>query len=104
MGFAAVSALWFIEPFIDTMKFSVRNFGKQMRMGVKELLKNEYIKKISSFYILVGSISWLCMLIFNNTLLVQLGHTNQEIGIIFSVLRIINSLVIIGIIPPIFNF
>ena len=97
-GLSSIIALWFIEPYVDSAKFTLRNYIRQTKQGVKEILKTSYIKTMSLYYILVGSISWACMLVFNNTLLVDLGYNPQEIGITMSAARVLNSLVLFRLI------
>lgn len=94
---AAILSFGFIEPKIDSGKFTLKNYLLQTKYGVKELLKTSHIRQISLFYILVGAISWACMIVFNNTLLVDVGHTNQEVGVIFAVVRVMNSLLLVHV-------
>ncbi|MBP7928295.1 MFS transporter, partial [Patescibacteria group bacterium] len=81
-----------VEPHIDSEKFSLKAYIQKTKDGVRQLVKNEHIKKVSLFYILVGSISWACMLVFNNTLLTDLKYTAVELGITLAAIRLINSL------------
>lgn len=84
----------FKEPVIDTEKFTFIRYVRQTRSGVAELFKNNDIRLISLFYILVGALTWVCQLTFNAMLLTEVGHTALEIGIIFATFRILNSLVL----------
>lgn len=94
---ASAMSWWFVEPDIDSDKFTIKNYLIQTKRGVEELLKTSHIRQISLFYILVGGISWACMLVFNNTLLVDVGHTDKEVGFIMAGIRILNSFLIVNI-------
>lgn len=90
-GFAS---LLFFEPLIDTEKFTLKRYISQTKEGFHEVLRTPYVKRISLFYILVGGITWVCNLIFNMTVLTQKGFTAMELGIILSVIRIVNGVVL----------
>lgn len=90
-GFVVASAT---EPIVDTEKFTVRSYAVKIRSGVQELTKTAYALKLSLYYILIGGITWSCQVLFNNTILVDLGYSPGELGITFGVLRIINSIVL----------
>ncbi len=94
---AAGLSFAFIEPCIDTEKFTLKNYFLQTKHGVRELLKSDHVKEISLYYIFVGAISWVCMLVFNNTILVDVGHNNQEIGLIMGGIRIFNGLLLVQV-------
>lgn len=87
-------SLLFVEPHLDSEKFTLKSYIKQTKIGVQEILQNQYTKAISLFYIAVGAISWSCMMLFNTTILVNVGHSPQEIGIISGIVRIFNSIVL----------
>jgi MFS family permease len=92
-----IACLFFQEPYVDTEKFTLQRYALQTKLGVKELLKNDHIRQISLFYILVGGISWVCQLVFNTSILTELKHTSQEIGILYASLRILNAVVLFRI-------
>lgn len=93
------------EPRIDTQKFTLKNYLLQTKMGIQEIKKTPHSLRISLFYIAVGGITWASMMIFNATLLTQMGFTATEFGITVATIRIINSLVLFGAISlgKIFN-
>lgn len=95
---SGIIALKFIEPKIDTQKFEVKQYLLTIQQGAKELVKNTKIKTMSLYYILVGSISWVCMLVFNNTFMVQLGYNSFELGAVQALIRIFNSLILIRLV------
>ncbi len=72
----------FIEPDIDSEKFTLKNYLLQSKMGFKELFKNKQARDISLFYILVGAFTWPIVLSFKNFALVDLGVSEKNIGFI----------------------
>lgn len=97
-GLSAVMGMgiaWlFVEPKIDTEKFSVKNYVKQIRLGVHEIKKNNETFLLSSYYIAVGSITWVCQTFFNSYLLIDLGFGDQTRGYIAAGLRLFNIVVL----------
>jgi len=85
---------FFIEPKVDTEKFSLRNYMFKTKQGIQELIKNSYVKKISLYYIMIGSLTWLCVYSFNIMLLSELQYTTSEIGFAVGAGRIFNSIVL----------
>ncbi len=49
-----VVSFWLIEPHIDTIKFSFKNYFKQLGVGVQELLKPNLRRYFIYFFILLG--------------------------------------------------
>lgn len=103
IGLSAVMALlnmvvftFALEPRIDTEKFTLKNYVRQTRMGFREIFKSKYVRDVSIFYILVGGITWAAMMIFNATLLTQLGYSASQFGWTVAAIRIINGIVLFG--------
>ena len=94
MGFAWM----FVEPVIDTEKFSLKNYVKQIRLGVHEIKKTSETQLISTYYIAVGSITWVCQTFFNSYLLIDLGFDDQTRGYIAAGLRLFNIVVLMRLI------
>ena len=90
MGFA----WFFVEPKVDTEKFSLANYVKQIKLGVHEIKKNNETLLISTYYIVVGSITWVCQTFFNSYLLIDLGFGDQMRGYISAGLRLFNIVVL----------
>jgi len=84
-------SLKLIEPHVDSVKFSLKSYVSQIRTGVGELTKNPAIKDISLFYVMVGGITWVCQMVFNMTIITEIGHTALEAGIVLAVVRLLNS-------------
>lgn len=85
---AFVGAGWlathFIEPDIDSEKFTWHNYLRQTKLGFKELFKNQQARDISLFYILVGGLSWPIVITFKNFALVDLGMSEQHMGLVIA--------------------
>jgi len=91
---ALVASFFYIEPTVDTMKFTIKNYLLQIKLGVKELFKNTHITKVSLFYIIVGGITWSCAMYFNSYMLVDLKFDNTMRGILEAGLRLFNLILI----------
>ena len=98
MAATGVIALGFREPFIDTEKFTLKRYVKQNREGFREIHKTPYIWQISLFYVLVGAVSWSCMLAFNVMVLTDIGYTPIQLGITVALMRVVNSFVLFRLI------
>ena len=81
---AGVISLQFIEPDVDSEKFTLKNYLLQTKMGFKELFKNKQARDISIFYILVGAFTWPIVLSFKNFALVDLGVSEKNMGLILA--------------------
>lgn len=90
-------AWFFVEPSIDTEKFSLKNYLKQIGLGVHEIKKNDETFLLSSYYIVVGSITWVCQTFFNSYLLIDLGFNDVTRGYIAAGLRLFNIVVLMKI-------
>lgn len=84
----------YIEPKIDSNKFTLSNYKKQISDGAKEAFKTSYTKYLSLFYIFVGGISWSSTLYFNAYIMVDLGFDDATRGYITAAMRLINVVII----------
>ncbi len=91
---SAIACLRFIEPDIDTEKFTFVNYVNQIKNGVKEITKSNYAKKISLFFVLVGGISWLVMYSFKTILMTDLGFSSPQMGTFQSIARVAYSIIL----------
>lgn len=89
-----ILSFFYIEPLVDSIKFTFRNYVLQIKLGVKELFKNTHIMKISLFYIIVGGITWSCAMYFNSYMLVDLKFNDTMRGILEGSLRLINLILL----------
>lgn len=93
---ALALSFFFREPYIDTEKFTLPRYIRQLRQGFRELFKTPYVRDISLFYIGVGGITWSAMMIFNTSLLTTIGYSTVAIGFIVAAIRLFNSTVLFG--------
>ncbi len=86
---------FYIEPKIDSEKFTLKNYWLQIVNGSKEAFNSgKYSTLISMFYIFIGGIAWSSTLFFNESLLVDMGYSDTVRGILGGVLRFINIILI----------
>ncbi len=93
-GIAFLLALFFIEPKIDTEKFSFRNYVLQIKKGTLHAFETKQVATMSLFYVVVSAITWSNNLYFFDFMLVELGFTAQYRSVIGAVIRIINVTVL----------
>lgn len=62
--------------------------------GVKEIFKSKEISLISTFYILVGGITWSWQVFFNQIYATNIGYSVMEKSWLFALIRFINVVVI----------
>ena len=91
---ACIASFFLIEPVIDTVKFTLKNYLLQMKEGTKELFKTSHSTKVSLYYIVVGGITWTCAMLFNSYMLVDLGFGNDMRGVLEGSLRLINVFIL----------
>lgn len=91
---AGISAFFYQEPFVDSVKFSLSSYIQQIKIGSKEAFKTSAHKLISTYYIAVGSISWLVMTYYVDFILIDLGFTAPVRGLISGGARIVNIFII----------
>lgn len=91
---AAGVGLFFIEPSIDSTKFTLQNYLKQIKIGFQEIGRTKESFDMSIFYILVGGISWSHNLYFFDYMLVELNFPSEIRGIIAGCMRIWNIIII----------
>lgn len=99
-------ATWFVEPVIDSEKFGLRNYLRQIKWGVIEAFKTKGHRDISLYYIAVGGISWMCATYFNDSMLIDLGFAAEQRGVIAAGLRLVNILLLYKFLTneKVFNF
>lgn len=106
LAIGAILVGLYIEPKIDSEKFSLKNYYLQIKQGSREAFKNKYTSYLSLFYIFVGGITWSSTLFFNDVMMVELGFSNSLRGILFAVMRLFNVILIGALLKnqKIFNF
>lgn len=92
--FGALLIYFYVEPKIDSEKFTLKNYLNQIKLGSKEAFKDNYTKYLSLLYIFVGGIAWSSTLYFNAYMLIDLGFNDSQRGILDSIMRLINIIII----------
>lgn len=90
-GFAA-SLL--IEPTIDTEKFSWNRYIIQTKQGIHEIMRSQFVKKLSIYYVVVAGITYSCIAYFNLPFAYDFGYSPSQMGYIVPGAYIISSLLI----------
>ena len=91
---AAILAYFFIEPKIDTVRFTFNNYILQIKLGVKEAFKSKETTLMSLYYIVVAGITWPNQLYFFDFMMVELRFADDLRGIIMGAIRILNVIVL----------
>ncbi|MEK7543579.1 MAG: MFS transporter [Patescibacteria group bacterium] len=100
VGWAATSvvggiiALFFIEPAIDSARFTIRSYFFQMKRGLLEAFKSKSAAFMSLFYIAVAGITWTNNLYFFDFILVELGFADAMRGYLIGGIRLFNVFVL----------
>lgn len=103
VGWAATSiaggiiALFFIEPAIDSERFTIRSYFSQMKQGTLEAFKSKSTALMSLFYIVVAGITWTNNLYFFDFILVELGFADAMRGYMMGGIRLLNVFVLTAI-------
>jgi MFS family permease len=90
----SILVAFYVEPKIDSEKFSLKNYVLQIKNGSKEAFKNEYAKILSIFYIFAGGISWSSTLYFNSYMNLELMPNDEIRGVVGATIRLMNVIII----------
>ncbi len=88
-----IITLLYIEPNIDSEKFTVRNYIKQIKLGFREIFRDKITTYTSLFYIVIGGITWSNALYLGAYFMVGLGFGDAERGLIQGGTRLLNALI-----------
>lgn len=86
---------FYIEPHIDSNKFTLQNYLLQIKHGTQEAFKTRYNSYLSLFYIIVGGIAFTSTLYFTDFMMIELGFGNEMRGYLTAALRLTNLLIVI---------
>jgi len=86
-----ITALFLIEPSIDTEKFSFKNFIFQTKQGVRELFKNYEIKKQTILLLTIGFVVVIASEMLDSFLAVEYGFKAEQLGILWSGIFLISA-------------
>ncbi len=75
---ASLVTLFATEPKIDSEVFTLQNYIKQTRQGVKQLFKNSYTRILSLYYLLIGGISFYFVYFLNIPFATEKGFSETE--------------------------
>lgn len=84
--------LFYIEPNIDSEKFTISNYKRQIKQGIKEVFKDKLTAYTSLFYIVIGGITWSNALFLGSYYMVGLGFDDAQRGFIQGGARLFNAL------------
>lgn len=87
-----ILTFFYIEPTLDSEKFSLKNYLRQIQQGLKEAFKDKVTTYTSLFYISVGAITWTNALFFGSYFILGLGFADTERGLIQGGLRLLNAI------------
>ncbi len=88
-----VASIFYVEPELDSEKFTVRNYIRQIKQGIKEVFKDKLTSFTSLYYIAVAGITWTNALYFGSFFVVGLGFGDMERGFIQGGARLMNALI-----------
>lgn len=87
---AFFACLFLIEPAIDTVKFSLKNYLVQTKAGFSQLFQISSKKQVIRLLILGGFLTVLSEML-NSILLVEFGFSDKQMGIIFAFIFLLAS-------------
>lgn len=87
---AFVLTLFYIEPKIDSEKFSWSGYKKHFVQGIKEAFKTPLSKSISYYFIAVGGLTWSMQMYFNTSFLTDVISSDWLRGTIQAAIRLTN--------------
>jgi MFS family permease len=94
---ALILALFMVEPYIDSEKFSAISYVNKLKAGIKSLVSTPYMRTLSIYYIVMAGVSWSCLYYFNNPFAADVGYTNIGQSNLFTVIYIITTLLLLYI-------
>lgn len=95
---AAILTFLMIEPRIDSEKFTVQNYLRQIKDGTKHAFHNRKTTFVSLYYIVVAGITWTVNLYFFDLALTQLFSSDQLRGIVGAGIRLINIIILAALV------
>ena len=96
-GVAFALSLSFIEPKIDTEKFSIQSYVRKMKEGTLHAFATKRVALMSIFYITVSAITWTNNLYFFDFILVELGFTAIQRSVVGAIIRIFNVFILVSL-------
>ena len=94
---SAVCWIFIKEPKFDATKFSLTNYIKQIKDGIKEVSHNSYLKPLVLFYTLIGGITFSCFWFFNYAYAADLGFNPNQLSLLFGTTGIAKAIAVLVI-------
>lgn len=91
---SAIFVLKMVEPKIDTVKFTLKNYLSQTKTGFQQLFQNSYVTRLTLYYTLVAGITWSCLYYFNQPFATDLGFSEVGLGYLFSAIYLLTTTLI----------
>lgn len=91
---AFLLSLWMIEPQIDSVSFTFRNYIRQIKEGSAHAFAGKEVAWMSLFYVCVSAITRTNNLYFFDFMLVSIGLPTQLRGIVGASIRIFNVVIL----------
>jgi len=85
----------FVEPKIDSQKYSVHAYFNKIKEGFGQIFKTDYSRRLGVFYIVVGGIATTFQFSFNQIYAAALGYSEVDRGWLFAIIRFVNAFIII---------
>ncbi len=83
--FGFIACFFLVEPRIDSQKYSLRTFFAQNTKGIKVLFGNAYMKKLSWYLVVTGSLMVFMYNLLDDLLAVEYGFSPTSISLLFAV-------------------
>jgi MFS family permease len=87
-----IACLFLVEPVIDSVKFSFRNFLVQTKQGLRELFKSSEVTRQTILLFSVGCIVVICSEMLDSFLGFEFGFSPTQFGILWSVIFLISAI------------
>lgn len=88
---SAIAVFMMFEPKRVIEKFNLKSYISKTRAGMLELVKSSFVKKLSLYYIAVGSITFSCLYYFNQPFAYDFGWSTMQMSYITAVSYIIST-------------
>jgi MFS family permease len=73
---------------------NIQSYIHKNVIGFKELFKTPHLKKLSTFYIIVGGLTWSSQMFLNQIFASDIGLSDIDKSWFFAILRIVNSILL----------
>ena len=82
------------EPRIDTEKFTFKGYFQQIKTGVNQVVTSNYLISLTTYYVLIGSITFVCFYFFNYSYALDLGLGVDQQSLLFGVTGITKAIAV----------